>query len=245
MRRLSAIAFVFSALLIPASAQASLIRITPQGVSPANQTVTHPVPISTGGFRLTYHSNGNLDPLLDPLVLIFGVNGGTGSAPALSAGSSSGIAATITVGGANPYGGNWNTSTGFGGGFDASAGSTDVYSFLGLKNGSNSESYVNWNGATGVSSWNLFVYTIAFNPNMNTGDWVEFNTNLPGNSMVVGYGCSELAKKAGACGNGNATQSTPFTFAGRTTQVPEPTSLLLISGALAGMGILRRRQKKA
>ena len=82
---------------------------------------------------------------------------------------------------------------------------------------------------------------------MSRGDWAEFTTNLPTGAYVIGYGCTEL-DSAGLCkdqpggGNNGATESTPFTFAGRVAQVPEPSLMAMLIPGLALAFLPRRRR---
>jgi hypothetical protein len=204
---------------------------------------TGPVPIGGGGFRLSFHGGGN-QTLVNPVMLIFGVPNTSLIAPPLAAGAMSGgfnsVAIDLGDSQSSRYGGNWNSTTGYAGNFNNTT-NPKVYDFIGFPKGSDSENYTNWSGATGFSSWNLFVYALTFSPaQMQRGDYVEFATSLPFGSFVIGYGCEALSA-GGACKNAGATDSTPFTFSGMVTQVPETTSLMML---LPGLGFAFARMRK-
>jgi len=236
--------------LAAAPAQAALIRVTPTGFTPAEYEAagfpTDPAIIGGDGFRLTYWGGGN-DTLVNPVMLILATPTGT-TAPALTVTNQAGFTNVgVDLGDSQVrYGapaGAWNTTTGAAGTFSSSD-SGSVYSKIGFNPaGSASENYANWNGATGITSWNLFVYAITFNPLMSQGDYVEFATSLPVGSYVVGYGCESLNTAGTKCGGSGNTESTPFTFAGNVA-VPEPASVtLMLSGV--GMALARARRRRA
>lgn len=228
---------------------AALLRLTPQGVSPSEYDgPTDPALIGADGFRLTYHGGGQ-DDLVNPVMLILGIPDLSLAAPTLTVSTTSGFdSVSADLGDTqNRYGGTWNTTTGFAGTFTSSV-SGSVYDFIGFSpSGNASENYANWSGASGLSAWNLFVYAITFDPNMEHGDYVEFDTSLPVGTFVVGYGCESLNTALTACGTQGDTQSTPFTFAGMvpTTQVPEPATLLLLMPGVAGAFVARRRRVRS
>lgn len=251
MRRSFVLMVALFVLLVSAPASADLLRITPLGFSPADyQGQTDPVLIGSEGFRLTYHSQGNNDPWVNPVELILGIPGVT-VAPDLLITSSPGLAVSIDLGGTSTmYGGSWDTTTGFAGTFDGS-GIDKVYDFIGFDpDGSASQNFTNWGGYSGLNSWNLFVYALTFSPRIKPNQYVEFSasTGLPGGTFVIGYGVEEVKK--GTCKNPGCVQSTPFTFAGYVPEqqqaVPEPAvSLLLASGLGVLLAKIRRRTKAA
>ena len=234
-------------VLLPAPARAELLRITPTGVASGSYSgPTDPVPIGSSGFRLTYHGGGN-DTLVDPVLLILGIPGANSStvAPTIAGSGQSKpvtLQASVDLGGTSTvYGGQWNTTTGFAGVFDSSAGNKSIYQFIGLDpEGSSSENFTNWS-KSGDTSWGLFVYALTFTPDFKAGNWIEFTSNLPTGTFVVGYGCD--APLAGTrCSGPSAAEGTPFTFAGHVTSVPEPATLSLLIPGL-GLAFARRRKQ--
>jgi len=241
--------------LVATPAHAALIRLTPTGFTPAQYEAagfpTDPAIIGSDGFRLTYWGNGGED-LANPVMLIVALPTAT-TAPALTVGDTSGVTTVngkaegenVTAGGTNIYGGNWDPSTGAVANPFNSTIKGSVYDFIGFTpSGNSSESYANWNKATGITSWNLFVYSLSFNPTMTQGDYVEFATSLPIGSFVVGYGCEALTTSGQNCSGRGTTESTPFTFAGNVAQVPEPASVTLMLSGI-GMAFARARRRRA
>jgi hypothetical protein len=251
MRATKITSFLLAAILWSASPAfaGALLRITPTGVTVSEQDATgqtSPVPIDGDGFRLTYHSEGNTgDDIVDPLVLILATPLGLSGAPSLtwSTGDPYSPPATPTNNvdvdfgykESDPY-----NQTNAGGN-----GTQSVYSFLGLNYGNSSEKWVNWNTASGVAAWDLWVYYITFTPDLERGDWVEFATSLPVGSFVVGYGCTDgVLDYTTGCEAKGDTQSTPFTFSGMVVKTPEPTSVFLLSFGLVMLAGVRGRSRR-
>ena len=220
-------------------AHASGIRITALGSAPDDPGLqTDPAIIGSDGFRLTYWTSN--ETLLNPLMLILAVPEGTGDPlmpePIVVANQPT---ADVTVTSTQYGASSWDPITGAMATPYNSTSPSNVYDFIGFKpSGVSSENYANWTGATGLTSWNLFVYTVYFDPLLNKKDYVEFTTSLPVGSFVIGYGCSSTGSTCS--GTQGDTQSTPFTFAGNVA-VPEPASVLLM---LTGIGIALARARR-
>ena len=175
--------------------------------------------------------NGNGNPTLDnPLLLIIGVVNQTDStftAPAISLSAGSGS----LVG----YEGNFT-----------SAASGDVYSFIGLTGGNNSNTFGNWAAAdlavNGITATGFGIFEYALTGTGITGGStvdVTFASDLALGTFAVAYGT--------AAGNGNNQLifSTPFTESGLTHdghKVPEPSMLLLFGSGLLGLGLFGRKK---
>ena len=173
-----------------------------------------------GDASLGILENGSGQPaLVDPLLLIIGVANQTDStyvAPTISLSVGSGSLAS--------YAGNFTSG--------------EVYSFLGLTGGNNSNSFGNWAAAdlavNGINAtgFGIFVYDLT-GTGISGGNQVDvtFASDLLLGTFAVAYG-QDLTGKA---------FSTPFTESGLTNKVPEPSTFLLFGIGLLGLGFFGRK----
>jgi PEP-CTERM motif len=194
--------------------------------------------------------NGGGQPsLVNPLLLVVGVPNTTAfAAPSLS----------LSTGSADLGGPGSGTNSAFGGSFSATTGratnngglfnSGEVYSFIGLTGGNNSNSFSNWSAADAavnglsVSGFGVFVYELT-NTGMSGGNNITatFNGSIPVGTFVVAYGHSA----------DGTVFDTPFTETGLVTGVraqdaptPEPASLVLLGTGLSALYARRRRRSR-
>jgi len=244
--RLTAAAAAFLAWQ-SASAYAGSVMHINDGTAYLFSGEVHPISSPT----ISILENGNGQPaLVNPLLLIVGVPNTTAfAAPGL----------TLSAGTADLGGPGSGTNTAFGGSFNGATGlatnkgglfnSGEVYSFLGLTAGNNSNSFTNWAAADSavnglsVSGFGIFAYELS-NTGIAGGQSVAatFKGSIPVGTFVVAYGLS---------GNGKIFD-TPFTEAGVTTTsggvttdaaTPEPASMILLGTGLAALYARRRRQQ--
>ena len=165
----------------------------------------------------------------------------------------------------------FGVASGYRGEFTASTGG-DVYSFLGLTGGNNSNNWTNWHGGelanAGVDAGGFGIYVFALNAELASKGllYIEFQNvrTVPTGSYLIAYG-SSAPFDSGA--NRITTSSTPFTEAGLynasifydapplhnalppqaefVSEIPEPGTLLLLGSGLAGLtGLAWRRQRQ-
>jgi hypothetical protein len=191
---------------------------------------------------LSIYENGSGQPALqDPVLLMVAIPNGTSGAPTgvtLSSG-------TGTLGGADFYGGNWNTTTGFAPSLFTANSTQDIYAFLGMIQGNASESFTNWSGAdaavglSGVTGYGIAVYELDGTGLTGGGSvGITFLNPLPFGSIVVAYGCSVTETGNNPCGQGQNPFTTPFTQAGvEPFRATEPAMLSLLGlGLFALLG---------
>ena len=164
--------------------------------------------------------NGNGNPTLNnTLLLIIGVafnETNSTSAPVISSLSNGSVSRTAS-------GGNFTSG--------------EIYSFLGLTGGNNSNQFDKWAAAdlavNGITATGFGIYEYVLTGTGITGGAqvdVTFLSDLALGTFAVAYGTY-----------GDKVFSTPFTESGLTHSVPEPGMLLLFGSGLLGLGLFGRK----
>ena len=123
MRRILTVSAVVCVVLVASPAQADLLFFSPAGVASEDYDgPTHPVPVGSNSFRMTFHSDAPNKSIVDPVLLILGIPTGI-DAPTLTLLDDDGfLEVSIVRGGPSVYGGIWDAD-GFGGTFTAAGNS--------------------------------------------------------------------------------------------------------------------------
>jgi hypothetical protein len=206
-------------------------------------------PLGSGTVFVDFNSDGKAHTAVNPVLLIIGIPGTVTTAPTISTTLSTG--GTARLDGGDIFGGNWN-STGLKTGCNSTTcgGPYDAFEYLGLKDGSSSESYTNWVsvdsavGAGSPTSYTLAIYELFPSTHFSAGNdiGVSFASGLALGDLIVAYGCSRNESPCAV----KDLFSTPFTQAGVVTPAAEPPAVALSAIVLlafaAAVGAARRKR---
>ena len=219
MRRVTL--FAMSILALSAPAFAEIIDPVSFCAGPqAPNTICSGDPNIIGGTSFTMIKNGNSDASTDPWYLLVAVPEDLGGAPTIT--SDGGV--FTQVGSTADKGAFLPTTSG------------DIYSFAGLT-GQNSMNATNMFGSEEQAAFGgtpaffeIYVYT--FSPSF-IGNFVNYSFTVGGSGLVNG---TFLAAEGG-----KNEFSTPFTTTGLVNTPDGGMTLVLLGGALVGLGSLRRK----
>lgn len=140
-------------------------------------------------------------------------------------------------------------ASGYRGEFTALTGG-DVYSFLGLPGGNNSNNWPNWRDSdlalAGIDATGFGIYVFALNGDLGPNGLMNINflnsSTVPAGSYLIGYSPSTTPfTEAGLYSGGPPLYGEGPSCSGDCTRVPEPEIMLLLGAALLGLAVWRKK----